>query len=219
MIDFKPTWLYIKRHNVTGLKYFGKTVQKDPHKYLGSGLHWKNHLKLHGRNFSTIWTEKFYDKETLVDFATFFSKEANIVESADWANHKDENGLDGGFAPSLNKGRVHTEQARKNMSVAYKNQTTEEKRARALKISLKNIGRIQPIEEKIKQSASQKGRKYSEETNKKRGESNRGKIRSEETRLKIGLSGKGRTMSEETRLKISNTMRLRKNNLENRHEL
>jgi hypothetical protein len=24
---YKPTWLYIKRHTITGLKYFGKTVQ------------------------------------------------------------------------------------------------------------------------------------------------------------------------------------------------
>ena len=27
--EFKPTWLYIKQHNTTGLKYFGKTT-KDP---------------------------------------------------------------------------------------------------------------------------------------------------------------------------------------------
>lgn len=38
--------LYIKTHNTTGLKYFGKTT-KDPYKYLGSGKHWRAHLKIH----------------------------------------------------------------------------------------------------------------------------------------------------------------------------
>jgi hypothetical protein len=31
---FKPTWLYIKQHTVTGLKYFGKTT-RNPEKYKG----------------------------------------------------------------------------------------------------------------------------------------------------------------------------------------
>lgn len=35
--NFVPPWLYIKQHNQTGLKYFGKTIRKDPKKYKGSG--------------------------------------------------------------------------------------------------------------------------------------------------------------------------------------
>lgn len=35
--------LYVKIHNVTGLKYFGKTT-KDPFKYRGSGKYWLAHL-------------------------------------------------------------------------------------------------------------------------------------------------------------------------------
>ena len=27
---FKPTYLYVKTHNKTGLKYFGKTTTPDP---------------------------------------------------------------------------------------------------------------------------------------------------------------------------------------------
>ena len=38
--SFVPTWLYIKQHNITKLKYFGKTVRKDPIKYKGSGTYW-----------------------------------------------------------------------------------------------------------------------------------------------------------------------------------
>jgi len=36
MQEFKPVWLYIKEHNVTKLKYFGKTTTADPIKYKGS---------------------------------------------------------------------------------------------------------------------------------------------------------------------------------------
>jgi hypothetical protein len=37
---FKPTWLMIKRHKITGLLYFCKTAKFDPNKYLGSGKYW-----------------------------------------------------------------------------------------------------------------------------------------------------------------------------------
>jgi hypothetical protein len=94
-IYFKPTYLYIKQHNDTGLKYFGKTTS-NPEKYKGSGLYWTAHLKSHGNNVSTIWYERFNDKESLTEYAIAFSKENNIVESTEWANLKPENGLDGG---------------------------------------------------------------------------------------------------------------------------
>jgi hypothetical protein len=91
----KPTYLYIKQHNDTGLKYFGKTV-KNPFKYKGSGLYWKKHLNIYGNNVSTIWTMLFNTEEELVEFALKFSTENMIVESSEWANMKYENGLDGG---------------------------------------------------------------------------------------------------------------------------
>ena len=43
------THLYIKTHNITGLKYFGKTIG-NPYSYKGSGTYWNNHLKKHGNN-------------------------------------------------------------------------------------------------------------------------------------------------------------------------
>ena len=45
-------YLYIKTHNVTGLKYLGKTESCDPHKYKGSGKYWNIHLKKHGNDYS-----------------------------------------------------------------------------------------------------------------------------------------------------------------------
>jgi len=95
MSIYQPTWLYVKQHNQTGLKYFGKTVS-DPFKYLGSGKYWRRHLEVHGADVSTIWAELYHDREVLVEFALRFSAENNIVLSDEWANLKPENGTDGG---------------------------------------------------------------------------------------------------------------------------
>lgn len=96
----KPTRLYIKQHNKTGLKYFGKTTKSDVYAYHGSGKHWKNHIKEHGiDDVQTIWvSEVFCNKEDLIEFATFFSEEFDIVNSSEWANLTIENGIDGGYS-------------------------------------------------------------------------------------------------------------------------
>lgn len=94
----KPTYLYIKEHTKTGLKYFGKTYKHHPDDYLGSGKYWKKHIKKHGEEFvETTWCQLFTDEKELTEFAINFSQENNIVESDKWANLKNENGLDGGF--------------------------------------------------------------------------------------------------------------------------
>jgi hypothetical protein len=100
-MDFQPTYLMIKRHQVTGLMYFCKTSTRDPMKYPGSGKYWKDHLKVHGRLVDTLWHQQFEDKEDLVEFALFFSEFHDIVDAVDfrgkkiWANMIPENGLDG----------------------------------------------------------------------------------------------------------------------------
>ena len=94
-VTFTPTWLYIKQHNKTGLKYFGKHVGCDPHKYKGSGTYWRHHLRVHGNDVTTIWSHLFNSKSELVNYAITFSHKNNITESNDWANLKPENGLDG----------------------------------------------------------------------------------------------------------------------------
>lgn len=97
-----PTFLYIKEHVDTGLKYFGKTTCLDPNKYKGSGTYWKKHIKKHGTNIRTIWvSEPYYDNNLLEEFALFFSEFHNIVDAKNidgrkiWANLMFENGLDG----------------------------------------------------------------------------------------------------------------------------
>lgn len=96
MKNFIPTYLYVKTHNVTGLKYFGKTT-KNPFKYLGSGVYWLRHIKLHGIDITTEIIGLYYRKEDIKQIAESFSIKHDIVNSIHWANCKLENGLDGGF--------------------------------------------------------------------------------------------------------------------------
>ena len=94
---FKPTYLYIKRHSITGKCYFGKTTRKDPVKYLGSGTDWLFHIKEHGIEFvETLWFKLFIDKAECTRIALLFSEQQDIVKSKIWLNKKVENGRDGG---------------------------------------------------------------------------------------------------------------------------
>jgi len=91
-------YLYIKQHSITGLKYFGKTTQPDPFKYVGSGTYWTRHVNSHGKEFiKTVEIWGFDNQELCTDFALKFSEENNIVESKEWANLMPENGLSGGI--------------------------------------------------------------------------------------------------------------------------
>jgi hypothetical protein len=110
---FKPTYLYIKTHNKTGLKYFGKTISKDPHKYQGSGTRWKNHIKTHGYDVSTEIVGYFIDEEECRQKAIEFGKENNIVESAEWANLKEES-LEGGWDHITNNKEKYRQQNLEN---------------------------------------------------------------------------------------------------------
>lgn len=94
------TWLYVKKHNRTGLLYFGKTV-RNPLKYKGSGSYWSSHRKIHGNDITTLWYEYFEDENLLVEFAELFSEFFDIVNASNngkkiWANVVPENGLMGG---------------------------------------------------------------------------------------------------------------------------
>jgi len=111
--------LYIKIHNVTGLKYFGKTVSKDPFKYRGSGKYWKKHIKKHGYNVTTIILGTYESEHDCYEAAMAFSKENNITESSEWANLQDENGMSG--APIGHKGHVFTPEQKHALSIASKN--------------------------------------------------------------------------------------------------
>lgn len=90
------TYLYHKRHKLTGLNYFGKTT-RNPYTYNGSGKYWNAHLKKHGTEIETVQVWEFTDLNTCSLFAVSFSAEHNIVESKEWANLIVENGITGGY--------------------------------------------------------------------------------------------------------------------------
>lgn len=133
---FKPTYLYIKQHNQTGLKYFGKTVSKDPIKYKGSGKHWTRHIEKYGNDVTTVWYQLFNDKQQLTEYALKFSKENNIVSSNEWANLKDEDGLWGGGVKG-SKIKPHTEEHKRKISESIRKLNLEKN-----KIIKKDIPKI-----------------------------------------------------------------------------
>ena len=100
-------YLYVKQHSVTGLKYFGKTTQKNPFKYLGSGSYWKNHIKKYGKSIKTLEIWGFDDQELCTEFALKFSNQNQIVESNEWANQIPEDGMNA--TPNVSGLKLKTE--------------------------------------------------------------------------------------------------------------
>ncbi len=89
-------YLYVKTHLKTGLKYLGKTTAADPHKYTGSGKYWLNHLKKHGKEYSTEILKECKSNEEVKYWGQYYSNLWDVVNSDAWANLKEETG-DGGW--------------------------------------------------------------------------------------------------------------------------
>lgn len=144
-MNFKPTYLYIKQHAITGMLYFGKTTQADPIRYRGSGLYWKSHIKKHGlSHVVTLWYDIFNDVESLMTFSKEFSTSMNIVASPAWANLVEETGIDGGTVGRTLSDEVklkislsgtgwkHTDEARKKISSAAKTRVVSDQTRKTL---------------------------------------------------------------------------------------
>ncbi len=211
MNTFKPTFLYIKQHSITGMLYFGKTY-KNPTKYIGSGLYWRRHLSTHGvQHVNTIWYCLYTDQDECTKFAQQFSIQEDIVNSNLWANLTIENGLDGAPVghPSFvtNPGEVSrkiSESSRKNWSdpvwrekviQSQKDAWTIERREAQSKLSkqLWTSERKQNHSEKLsgrKGSKLLRGVPKSEEHNRKNSEAHKGKIFTEEHRKRISEARK-----------------------------
>ena len=200
MSDFKPTWLYVKQHVDTGLKYFGKTTAQDPYKYNGSGQYWMRHLNSHGKNIITVWCELFTDKDLLIEYAKKFSIENNIVESKDWANLIPEAGHEDGGGVKGRVGKPHTEETKQKLRESRKLQDAP------------MLGKLHKEESKEKIRQKRSIQIISEESNVKRSNALQGYVHSEERNQKISRALVGRKFSPETieKMRISAKARHKK---------
>jgi hypothetical protein len=153
-------YLYIKRHYITGLKYFGFTTKTNPFKYKGSGLYWIRHLNKYGSNFNTIEIWGFDDQELCTEFALKFSIENNIVESDEWANLKVEDALPGrrikGFKTPLSvKSKIS-----KTLTESYKSGKREKLKLCGELNSM--FGKTHTTEAKYKQSQKRLNKSWDE---------------------------------------------------------
>lgn len=117
-------YLYVKTHNKTHLKYFGKTISSDYHSYKGSGKYWNIHCRKHGYDYTTeliaMYDNSCHDEAK--KFALDFSNKNNISKSKEWANLKEEC-LDGGFDHVNNENKkYYMEKAR----ITNQNKSAEE---------------------------------------------------------------------------------------------
>ncbi len=204
------TYLYIKQHSITGKLYFGKTVRKDPIKYLGSGTHWSRHIKKHGKeHVITLWHELFVNEEDCIEFALSFSEGMDIVKSDQWLNLKPENGLDGGsdHHSETSKEKMKLSHIGKSLSQSAKDKLSSFWKGRPKtdiqKQRMKDAQINMSPEKKANQLAGQIKPK-SIETKQKM------KIaalnRSVDHNIKIGLSQKGKIIPEEQKQKIRDTL-------------
>ena len=212
-------YLYLKQHNETGLKYFGKTT-RNPHTYKGSGLYWLRHLKTHGRGVTTIKVWEFTRQDVCTRFALWFSHKFNIVESDEYANLTEEAGVDG--CPMIGDrngmfGKKHSIETRQKIADARKNAPTDAYRGENNWMFGK-CGELHPMygnthstETKEKMSVAKKGKTYeeiygiekSDEIRKSRILKATGRLVSTNTRKKLSIVNKGKTRTEESKKNMS----------------
>ena len=111
-------YLYVKTHNITGLKYLGMTTSNNVEVYKGSGKYWRRHIRKHGYDVTTEVLLETESHDELKETGVFFSKLWGIVKSSEWANCKLEEGEGGWSHVNVLGGRPHREESKRKMSVA-----------------------------------------------------------------------------------------------------
>jgi hypothetical protein len=194
-------YLYLKQHNKTGLKYFGKTTG-NPNEYQGSGIYWLAHLHKHGNDVTTEILGYYTTKDECIQAANLFSIENNIVKAVNednkkiWANQIIENGTDGGNTYRKNYS-PHTAETKQKMSQSKKGQVP-------WNLGLKGAtpGNTQPRteEQKIKISKALTGRNRTAEAIKKTADKLRGRKRPD---VAAKLQGRTHTLEARANMKAA----------------
>lgn len=104
-------YLYVKTHNITGLKYLGQTKKQDPHAYNGSGILWSRHLRKYGKDYSTTILAESASLDEIKKLGLYYSEKWDIVQSVEWANLKVEDGTGGSNKEALNRPEVKAKRA------------------------------------------------------------------------------------------------------------
>lgn len=179
-------YLYVKTHNITKIKYLGKTIQ-DPYTYKGSGKRWLNHLKKHGNDVTTEIIGQFTTVEELIKTSIPLSETLNIVDSKQWANLRPESG-DGGDTSKyidyskLNRGKGLSYEQRYGIEKA-----NELKQLRSKKLSETRKGKT--YKEIYGEDV---GKKMQEHRSKQQSKLNEGRTHSDSAKNKIREKAIGR---------------------------
>ena len=212
------TYLYVKTHTISGLKYLGITRQSDPHKYRGSGKRWLNHLRKHGATYTTEILKECEHPAMLQFWAQHYSDLWNVAKDDRWANLMPETGLK--QPPTVRtpesiskqvatmKGRKHSAETKARMAASMQGKNTNPKPW----VSERQKGVTLSNEVKAKISASLQGKPGYIPTDTQRkhmSEIKKGTIHSEESKAKMSASGKGKLKSPEHRAKMADAARAR----------
>lgn len=102
-------YLYLKTHNITGLKYLGKT-KNNPYTYMGSGKYWRRHIQKHGYDVTTDILLETEDPEEIKKAGLAYSRKHDIINSEEYANLIKESGDGGdtwiGLSPQSREDRI-----------------------------------------------------------------------------------------------------------------
>lgn len=217
-------YLYIKQHNITKLKYFGKTI-RNPYTYKGSGLYWKRHLSVYGRDVATLKVWEFDRQDVCTRFALWFSKKFNIIESDEWANLVDETGSNScSLVGNRNGmyGKTHSEESRKKISDKRKKSSNNnykgERNGMFGRVGKSNpfFGKSHSPESLEKMSKAKKGKTYEEiygsvekanELRKLQSFNSSNRVVSVKTRQKLSACNKGKIRTDDQRKNISNAQK------------
>ena len=150
-------YLYLKTHNVTGLKYLGQT-KNDPHTYKGSGKYWVSHINKHGNDVTTAILLETEDPKELSESGISYSLKWNVVESEEFANLIAERGQ-GGHTRYVD----WTPERREKISNLHKGRS----------LTPEHVAKIAP---KTGEDNHFYGRAHSEDSRKKMSESSKGQI-------------------------------------------
>lgn len=180
-------YLYLKTHNITGLKYLGQT-KMDPYNYKGSGKYWTRHLKKHGYDVTTEILFQSEFKQEIKEQGLYYSNLWNIVESKEWANLTTEKG-DGG---AINTGIKWPKEVIEKIKAAKKGQLLSENAKQKIRENhaSKQDGYIPPMLGKTHSIETKQ--KIRENSKINSGQFKLGYKHSEESKKNMSISRKGR---------------------------